>query len=84
MEEYDPATDTWTKKTDMPTPRWGLSAEVVNGRIYLIGGSDKGIQGVRAVPIPTVEEYTPEGWQLTAVSPQGKLTATWGEIKGSR
>ena len=35
---YDPATDTWTTKTPMPTPRYGLQANVVDGKIYLMGG----------------------------------------------
>jgi N-acetylneuraminic acid mutarotase len=37
-EVYDPATDTWTTKTSMPIPKGGLSASVVDGKIYLIGG----------------------------------------------
>jgi N-acetylneuraminic acid mutarotase len=37
-EVYDPATDTWTTKTPMPTPRSWLSANVVDDKIYLIGG----------------------------------------------
>ena len=37
-EVYDPATDTWTTKASMPTPKAGLSANVVNDKIYLIGG----------------------------------------------
>ena len=37
-EVYDPATDTWETKTSMPTARWALQANVVNGKIYLIGG----------------------------------------------
>ena len=40
VEEYNPATDTWTKKVDMPTPRYILSTSVVNGKIYAIGGAD--------------------------------------------
>ena len=46
------AEGTWTKKADMPTPRWALSASVVNGKIYAIGGtlgSDLvGLSGVEA------------------------------------
>ncbi len=38
-EVYDPATDTWTAKTPMPTKRFGLTASVVDGKIYLIGGT---------------------------------------------
>jgi len=37
-EVYDPATDSWTTKKSMPIPKAGLSANVVDGKIYLIGG----------------------------------------------
>ncbi len=37
-EVYDPATNTWETKTSMPTPRNHLQANVVGGKIYLIGG----------------------------------------------
>jgi len=32
------AEDGWTRKTDMPTARFGVSASVVDGRVYAIGG----------------------------------------------
>jgi len=38
VEEYDPKTNTWAKKTNMPTARCFFSASSVNGRIYAIGG----------------------------------------------
>ena len=37
VEMYDPITDTWTQKADMPALRGG-DACVVDGKIYLIGG----------------------------------------------
>jgi N-acetylneuraminic acid mutarotase len=37
-EVYDPATNIWKTKASMPTPRADLSAGVVDGKIYLIGG----------------------------------------------
>jgi len=46
MEEYDPATDKWTKKANMPETRAELSAGVVNGIIYAIGGSLRCAVGV--------------------------------------
>ena len=50
VEEYDPATDTWTTKADMPTARAGLATGAVNGRIYAIGGWS-------GTTVSTVEEY---------------------------
>ena len=35
---YDPKTDSWENKTSMPTGRFGLQAQVVDDRIYLMGG----------------------------------------------
>lgn len=59
VEVYDPATDAWTAKSDMPTARQGLSTSMVNGKIYAIGGGD-----ISAAPdyktFSTVEEYDPE------------------------
>jgi N-acetylneuraminic acid mutarotase len=37
-EVYDPSTDTWETKTSMPTARNGFMANMVDGKIYLIGG----------------------------------------------
>jgi len=37
-EVYNPKTGTWETKTSMPTNRSGLSANVVDGKIYLTGG----------------------------------------------
>lgn len=37
-EVYDPATDSWENKISMPTKRSQLNANVINGKIYLIGG----------------------------------------------
>ena len=54
VEAYDPATDTCTRKSDMPTPRGFLSTSLVNGKIYAIGGWD----GIN--PISTVEAYGPQ------------------------
>jgi N-acetylneuraminic acid mutarotase len=45
--------DIWTQKADMPTARGSVSASVVNGKIYAIGGN----RG--AVELMTVEEYDP-------------------------
>jgi N-acetylneuraminic acid mutarotase len=38
-EVYNPSTNKWTAKTSMPTPRVGVTACVVDGKIYLLGGN---------------------------------------------
>jgi N-acetylneuraminic acid mutarotase len=52
VDEYDPLTDTWTRKADMPTVRAYTSTSVVNDKIYVFGDlGDK--------PVPIVEVYDP-------------------------
>jgi N-acetylneuraminic acid mutarotase len=73
VEEYDPATDTWTTKSEMPTARVCHHASVVDGRIYVIGGSDASTPDDRS-HVRTVEVYDP-------------ATDTWtreGEMQASR
>lgn len=53
VEAYDPATDSWTVKASMPTPRSMLGVGVVNGIIYAVGGAS-GAQQYRIV-----EAYNP-------------------------
>jgi N-acetylneuraminic acid mutarotase len=77
VEAYNPQTDTWTKEADMPTPRMDFSTCVVDGKIYAIGGSPAQYQG-----LSTVEMFDPGN--LAAVSPHGKLSTTWGEVKHSK
>ncbi len=55
VEEYDPATDTWTTKSEMPTARGWHSAGMVDGKIYVIGGSPRLPFG----PVFTMEVYEP-------------------------
>jgi N-acetylneuraminic acid mutarotase len=38
VEVYDPGTDTWERKGYMPKIEAGLTAAVVDGNIYVIGG----------------------------------------------
>ncbi len=42
VEEYDPVTNKWAKKADMPTARYFLSTSVVKGKISVIGGGTSG------------------------------------------
>ena len=38
VDAYDPETDTWSRKQDMPTPWLNFGIGAVAGKIYLIGG----------------------------------------------
>ncbi len=56
VEEYDPATNSWSLKENMPTARASLTISAVNGKIYAIGGDS--IQC--SMSLSTVEEYDPQ------------------------
>lgn len=63
VEEYDPITDTWTKKADMPTPRAALGVGVVGGLIYVLGGTSDGRTACPAVEVydPATDTWTSKG-----------------------
>ena len=70
VEEYDPVADKWIRKTNMPTPRRAHCAGVINGVIYVIGGTQD-----NEVGLSTVEAYDPatDQWTKKADMP----TARW-------
>jgi len=72
---YDPSTDEWTQKSNSPTIRAYSSGNVVDGKIFVIGGVS--FNGY----LSSVEEYTPEGWQSSVISSKGKLPSKWGLMK---
>jgi N-acetylneuraminic acid mutarotase len=77
VEVYDPASDTWTPRADMPMPREVVTC-AVNGKIYAIGGWRNG--GVLA----TVEEYDPvtDTWTRKADMPTARELHTTNVING--
>jgi hypothetical protein len=60
----------------MDLPLSDHEARVVDGKIYVIGGTNLLWPGKT---IPDVLEYTPEGGIF--VSPQGRLWKVWGGVK---
>jgi N-acetylneuraminic acid mutarotase len=49
-EVYDPRLDSWTTVAPMPTPRHGIGAVAIDGRIYVPGGATReGLGAVAAV-----------------------------------
>ena len=92
VEEYNPATNTWTKKADMPTGRTYISTCAVHGKIYAIGGFT-----TRDNDLSPVEEYDPvtDTWTrkadmsttrsgLATSAVNGKIYAIGGRVGGSR
>ncbi len=62
VEEYDPETDTWTTKSEMPTARGYHSANVLDGKIYVIGGSSSTPSGGTANLAVEVYEPATDSW----------------------
>ena len=71
---YDPATDTWTTKSPMPTARGFASVAVVNNVIYVIGGLDENTTpNIKAA----VEVYDPasDSWSIKNSAPSPNYIA---------
>ena len=64
VEVYDPATNSWTTRSPMPTPRASLGVGVINGILYAVGGWHGG-------PLAAVEAYDPatDTWTQKAPLP---------------
>jgi N-acetylneuraminic acid mutarotase len=79
VEMYDPETDSWTRKADMPTARESLTTSAVNGKIFAVGGAvSTGFE--QQDVLMTVEEYDPAANTWSAKTslhrPKGFHTAT--------
>lgn len=51
VEVYDPATGTWSRRTDKPQPVRNVSAVVLNDRIYVPGGYDANDEAVSTLAV---------------------------------
>ena len=80
VEEYNPATDIWTTKTPMLTARWGHSMSVVDGKIYIIGGSDS----FPFASIPTMDMYDPatDTWAWIGELPRPVIGSAAAVVNG--
>lgn len=68
-EVYDPASNTWTRRAPLPTPRNHLGAAVANGKIHVVGGRVGG-----NMTMTTHEIYDPasDSWTAAAAVPTGR------------
>ena len=80
VQEYDPSTDTWTRKADMPTPRWMFATVDFEGKVYAIGGYPPNSW----VGLKTVEVYDPatDTWARKADMPLGVALLNARVVKG--
>jgi N-acetylneuraminic acid mutarotase len=74
-EVYDTETDTWQTKTPMPTARYGLEANVVNGKIYLIGGWVQSESSSNVDKSAQVDVYDPSNDSWTTGTPMPTAVA---------
>jgi N-acetylneuraminic acid mutarotase len=58
LERYDPASDSWTTKADLPTGRSGLFMEAINGRLYAAGGFNGNFSDVNEIYDPAADSWT--------------------------
>jgi hypothetical protein len=76
-EEYNPVTDTWVFRTEMPTARSFFATAVFQNKIYCIGGRDRGgltgATGVNEVYDPSTDTWTTKASMPT---PRMGLTAS--------
>jgi N-acetylneuraminic acid mutarotase len=82
VEEYDPATDKWTSKAEIPNARTFLSMGVVNGKIYTFGGASSAqvVRSVVEVYDPVSDTWTDTTAQLPASRGAGSTSVVNGKI----
>ena len=67
--QYTPTTDSWSRKANLPTPRFGLAAVALNGKIYVLGGSNG------TSPSRALEVYDPRAntWETKTPMPTARV-----------
>jgi N-acetylneuraminic acid mutarotase len=73
VDAYDPATDAWSARAPMPTPRHALAATLgPDGRIYAVGGTNE-----RVFSTDALEIYDPvrDAWTRGSPMPYGQECA---------
>lgn len=79
-DEYDPGGDSWTSKTDCPTPlRSGVGVFNLDDKAYICGGDDDNNNSIN-----DCDEYSPDTWTSRANMPgtAAQLRGATFESKG--
>jgi N-acetylneuraminic acid mutarotase len=84
VQEYDPTTDKWTKKKDIPFLSNHMAAAEYRGKIYLFGGVEELGGGKGEMPIAKSWEYDPaaDSWKALAAMPTARTAASAVEVGG--
>jgi N-acetylneuraminic acid mutarotase len=83
--EYDPATDNWTAKTPMPTPRIGsFGIAACQDKIYVIGGEDEALSWKGHYFLSTNEVYDPltDTWETKEPMPTSRRYVEANVVNG--
>lgn len=77
-EEYNPASDSWTSKAPMPTPRASFAVAAYKNKIYCIGGiTDDGYSKVNEVYDPLTDS-----WETKASMPTARAALQANVVNG--
>ena len=89
---YDPITDQWSARAARPTYRAGFASAVVNGLLYVIGGTGQVGDGPHIGDGPTfvaelkshVEIYDPATDRWSTGAPLPTAIRAWASLRGLR
>jgi hypothetical protein len=81
-DEYDPVTNTWRSRAEIPSPRNFATASAVNGKCYVIGGGTG--ESWLDPALTTVQAYDPatNTWEDKAPLPEGRHGAASAVVNG--
>jgi N-acetylneuraminic acid mutarotase len=68
-ESYDPTTNKWTTKTNMPTARHHAASAVVDGKLYVIGGRNTNFLQRQYLDNNEMYETKTDTWQMLEPAP---------------
>jgi len=83
--EYDPVADSYRALAPLPVKRCSAQAELVNGKIYVIGGftpMEKGKPGTRVTGLNEVYDPATNRWEERSPMPTSRNHAFSGVVNG--
>jgi len=80
VEVYDPPSNTWARKRDLPTARGGLTAATLGGRIHVTGGES--LSARRTFNQHDVYDPVSDTWSELAPLPKARHGLGSGVING--